>query len=450
MTITSHKDAGPCIAIVGRPNVGKSTLFNRLLGRRQAVVSPLRGTTRDRVYGHLTWQGRAVTLMDTGGVEWVPDSALGHGIQRQVARALEEADGILMVCDAQEGLVPSDELLMQRLRMSGKPFLIAVNKAEHDLSVPSEFYALGIEPLIPVSALHGRGVGELLDMMLQRLLAAETEDHPPSATRADPPPPAIAIVGRQNVGKSSLLNAIVRDERALVSELPGTTRDALDTHLTIGGRRLTLIDTAGLRHRRKVRSPIDTFSMARTVDALRRCDVALLVLDATQGVTSDDRRLVAEIARIGCGLVLLVNKWDLIKGGQEAKLTEQLRHALPSAVFAPVAAVSAKSGYHVMRSVETALQVAQRLRLGVGGWDCGSLLRRAWARHTPPRIRGRVIQLISARWLAGHPWRLQLITRPFGALPPPYQHYLMKQLYADEHLRGVPIAFQMVTPERAR
>jgi len=450
MATTSQNDPRPCIAIVGRPNVGKSTLFNRLLGRRQAVVSSLRGTTRDRLYGRLTWQDRELTLIDTGGVEWAPEEPLGVSVQRQVERAMAEADGFLVVCDAQEGLVPSDEQLVQRLRTIGKPFLVAVNKAEDRLAVPAEFYSLGVEPIVPVSALHGRGISELLAAILQRLPDTEEPARPIFPAGDRPAAPAIAIVGRQNVGKSSLLNAFVRDERAIVSEIPGTTRDALDMRLTLGGRPLVLIDTAGLRHRRKVRSPIDTFSMSRAVEALRRCDVALLVLDAAQGVTSDDRRLVAQVAQIGCGLVLVVNKWDLVKGAKEARLTEAIRRALPGAVFAPAEAVSAKTGYHVMRSLETALQVAGRLQAGLGSWNCLPLLRRAWTRQIPPRIRGRVIQLVSARWVSGRPWQLQLVTKPFGALPPPYQNYLLKQLYADKHLVGIPISLRTVSPERVQ
>lgn len=249
----------------------------------------------------------------------------------------------------------------------------------------------------------------------------------------------VAIVGRQNVGKSSLLNALLREERAIVSEVPGTTRDVVDTILESHGERVRLIDTAGLRHRRKVRHPVDIFSMARTVEAITRCDVALVVLDATQGVTRDDQRILTQVCEAGRGLVLVVNKWDLVKGSGERALTEAMHRAAPSVTFAPVVAVSAKTGFQVTRGLALARQVAQAMRRGLSEAECMVLLRRAWSRHQPPRFRGRVISLQQARWLVGPPARLELTTRPLGRLPEPYLHFLLKQLHADSRLAGIPI-----------
>lgn len=426
------------IAIVGRPNVGKSTLFNRLIGTRKAVVSSIRGTTRDRVYGETVWRGVPVALIDTGGFEFAKVEGLPAAVQRHLRRAVDEADGIVLVCDAQEGLVPADAMIIDVLRNTGKPIVLAANKMDHRLMVPPEFFSLGIEPIYPISALHGRGTGELLDHLVKTpissfasLGASRGIDGLSTA--------AIAIIGRQNVGKSSLFNALLREERAIVSEVPGTTRDTVDTLLRLNDQSVLIIDTAGLRHRRKVKSPIDLFSMSRTIDAIVRCDVVLVVLDATMGVTSDDRRIVGHVLEVGRGLVLLVNKWDLVKGTSEPRLTEIIHRALPSAAFAPVLAVSAKTGFQVARSLSTALDVGRAMRREVPAHECLAIVRRIWDSHLTPRLRGRPIQLREARWLPGRPVHLELAVSPFGQLPRPFHQYLLKRLYVHPTWKGVPI-----------
>ncbi len=424
----------PLIAIVGRPNVGKSTLFNRLVGRRQAVVSPSRGTTRDRLYGAVEWRGRRFTLIDTGGFELEAGPGLPEAVQRHRARAVDEADLILFVCDGQEGVVPADELILQRLRTSGKPVVVVANKLDHELSVPAEFFALGGVERFPLSATHGRGTNDLLD----RLVAGV-----PGAGAAGLTGPAIAIIGRQNVGKSSLFNTLLREERTIVSELPGTTRDAVDTVLEIQGAPVTLVDTAGLRHRRKIRTPVDLFSMARTVEAIKRCQVALLVLDGTMGVTRDDQRILERVLMEGCGLVFVVNKWDLVKNGQEDRLTEGVHRAAPTTRFAPVVATSAKTGYQVMRALRTALEVSRALHRGLPDAELTALLQRAWASRTPPRFRGRSVMLTKARWVPGRPARVELMMRPLNRLPGPYQQYLLKRLYAYPAIAGIPVRLSL-------
>ena len=433
------------IALVGRPNVGKSTLFNRLIGARKAVVSSSRGTTRDRLYGRLEWRGVPFTLIDTGGVEFDVSGSVGTAVQRHIRRALEEADGFLLICDAQEGLLPADQMIVERLRALGKPIILAVNKLDHRLTVPSDFFSLGLDEPLPISALHGRGTGDLLDHLITSCSSIATGA--PSPGSADV---AVAIVGRQNVGKSSLLNALLREDRVIVSEVPGTTRDAVDTRLVVNGAPVCLIDTAGLRHRRKVRDPVDLFSMFRAMEAIERCDVALVVLDAAMGVTTDDRRIITQVCEAGRGLILLVNKWDLVKGGRELALTEAVYRAIPFAAFAPVFAVSAKTGFHLPRVLPTALRIGRSMQQGLAEVDCSTLLKKAWAAHAPPRIRGRAIQLQAARWLAGHPVRVELITRPIGRLPVPYQHYLLKRFYANPKLAGVPVRLIVKEPDGSR
>lgn len=433
----------PLIVIIGRPNVGKSTLFNRLIGSRKAVVSPVRGTTRDRVEGQARWRGRALTLVDCGGFEFTKESGLAAAIQRHVRQAIQEADGIVFVCDAPEGLVPMDELIMERLRETGKPITVVVNKADHRPVVPPEFFRLGVGEILPVSALHGRGIGELLDRLVERFPSPGSPPAPPGS-----PVMAIAIIGRQNVGKSSLYNALVREERVIVSEAPGTTRDAIDTLLTVDGTPVRLIDTAGLRHRRKVKSPVDLFAMSRSMEAIERCDVALVVLDATQGLTQDDRRIVQQVCDAGRGLVVLMNKWDLVNGGRERTLPELIHHALPAAAFAPVIAVSATTGFHVAQSLTVARSVFRAMHRPMSDEDCHRLVQELWGSRPAPRCRGRTIHLQQARWVPGRPVRVELTVRPAGYVPVPFRRFLLKRLSTHPRVGGIPI--RLIVMEQSR
>ncbi len=446
--------------------MGKSTLFNRLIGQRKAVISTIGGTTRDRLYGPVEWRGIPLTLIDIGGLEFARTIGIAAEVQKHAQRALQEADGFLFLCDAQDGFVPADAMIMERLRKTGKPIVVAVNKADQHLVVPPEFFSLGVAEVSPVSALHGRGTGELLDVLVERVAGPPAPQgvRPAPVETSSPPSQriaAIAIVGRQNVGKSSLFNALLREERVIVSEVPGTTRDAVDTALTVQGTPVVLIDTAGLRHRRKVREPVDHFAMSRAISAIERCDVALVVLDATQGVTRDDQRIVTRVCEAGCGCVLVLNKWDLVSGGgrrvasrgdatpqAERRLAELVHRAAPSARFAPVLAVSAKTGFHVARSLTMALQVVRSMRRVVSESECRAILEQAWAAQPPPRYRGRPIRLRQVRWVPGRPVRLELDTAPVSWLPGPYQHYLLKRLYASPRFSGIPILLIFKKPGR--
>ena len=444
----SGKPAHPIFALVGRPNVGKSTLFNRLIGSRKAVVSASRGTTRDRLFGRLEWCGTPLTLIDAGGVEFDATGSVATAVQRHVGLALEEADGFLLVCDAQQGLLPADQMIVERLRALDKPIVLAVNKLDDRLAVPPDFFSLGLDRPLPVSAIHGRGTGDLLDRLVDTYRALRQQ--PLGSDQSTVGLVSVAIVGRQNVGKSSLLNALLREDRVIVSEVPGTTRDAIDTRLLVNGTPLCLIDTAGLRHRRKVRDPVDFFSMVRSTEAIGRCDVALVVLDGATGVATDDRRIITQICEAGRGLILLVNKWDLVVGGRERQLADVVHRAIPFAAFAPVIAISAKTGLHLPRVLTAVLRVARAMHQGLSEKECMALLGKAWASHTPPRFRGRAIQLQRARWLPGHPARVELITRPIGRLPGPYQHYLLRKLHDHPKLPGVPIHLLVREPGESR
>jgi len=249
------------------------------------------------------------------------------------------------------------------------------------------------------------------------------------------------------VGKSSLLNAWLREERVIVSDMPGTTRDAVDTRLMVGLSPIRLIDTAGLRHRRKVKDPIDHFAMSRAVEVIERCDVVLVVLDATQGITRDDQRIIARVCEAGRGCVLVVNKWDLVIGGRLRALPEAVRSNIPAGLSPPVVAVSAKTGFQVFDVLKTALRVHRMMRSGLKDEVVQALLTRAWAAHRPPRYRGRVVHLRGARWLSGRPNRLELRLRPVAWLPSSYEHYLLRQVQSLPALSGIPIALLLRGPE---
>ena len=443
ISTTPTHPSRPVIALVGRPNVGKSTLFNRLIGARQSVVSSTRGTTRDRLYGAVHWRSRTITLMDLGGIELTVSEGLTRAVQQHVQRAMDDADGFMLICDAQEGLIPADELILARLRTAGKPLFVVVNKVDQPGGVPSEFFALNGVSLFAVSALHGTGTGDMLDALITHFRIPMPSPSPVLL----PPSGTFAIIGRQNVGKSSLLNALVREERALVSDEPGTTRDLVETSLTLAGERLTLIDTAGLRHRRKVHNPIDTFSMSRTLQALARCDVALVVLDATQGVTSDDRRLVDLACQHQRGLLILLNKWDLIAQRPTAlQLVQRVHRTLPASRFAPVLPISATTGFQVTKALTGALAILHTMRRGVSESACTSLIRSLWDAAPIPRVRGRLIHLEGARWTPGRPIKLELLLHPTSWLPPAHYRGLINRLYAARPaLAGVPI--QLITTQ---
>ncbi len=433
------------VAIVGRPNVGKSTLFNRLVGWRKAVVSTTRGTTRDRLSGELEWRGVPVTVLDTGGLEFELTHPLGEAVQRQARRALQDADRLVLVCDSQTGMVPADQMILDSLRPLGKPIIVAVNKSDNTLELAPEFFTLGATEVCAVSALHGRGIGELMDSMVAGWDGTVAQEELTAR------PLGLAIIGRQNVGKSSLFNAIVREERVIVSELPGTTRDAVDTALMIDGTPVVLIDTAGLRHRRKVRDPIDWFSMSRAKEVVQRCDVALVVLDATQGLTQDDRRLISDAYEAGAGLVVLVNKWDLTKTVKERDVASHVHRQMALAACAPVIAVSAKTGFGVMQAVKTALTIGQKIRGGVAHPRLLEILHVAWTAGPPPRDRGRLVRLQDARWVPSRPAYVQLEVRPRGSrLPSPFERSILKRLYAHPALTGIPVKLRVSDPHEKR
>src|SRR5512143_4064708 len=333
----------PVVAIVGRPNVGKSTLFNRLVGERIAIVEDIPGTTRDRIYATTEWRGREFSLIDTGGLEDPRTGEMEAAVRRQAEAAIAEADLVLFIVDAQSGILPVEHEVADLLRRSRKPVLLVANKADswRGEAQAAEFYELGLGEVVAVSAIQGLGTGDLLDAVVEHLPAEAPEEETAGAR--------VAIVGRPNVGKSSFLNTLVGSERAVVSEVPGTTRDTIDTTMELDGRRVVLLDTAGIRRRGRIEEGIEKYALLRTAQALERADVAILLIDATEGITAQDVHIAGYALEASVGLVLAVNKWDVVDRGPEMTETVEAEvdrefHFVP---WMPHHLVSAKTGRNV-------------------------------------------------------------------------------------------------------
>ncbi|HNT73651.1 MAG TPA: ribosome biogenesis GTPase Der [Anaerolineae bacterium] len=401
----------PLVAIVGRPNVGKSTLFNRFVGERRAVVSDVAGTTRDRIIAEAEWNDRTFLVADTGGIEILPptiEQGLRPGdvlplledsaafiplIRLQAEQAIEEADVILFLTDADVGLTGADRQVADLLYQTEKPVLVVANKAESAVREMTalEFYELGFAEVHAVSALHGVGVGDLLDAVVALL-------PPPVAEEADLSGDAvyIAILGRPNVGKSSLMNKLLGEERAIVSPVSGTTRDALDTTLLWGDQKLVLIDTAGIRRRGKIDPGVEKYSVLRAARALHRTDVALLLIDAVEGITAQDTHIAGMIADVGVSVVAVVNKWDAVDAAirqDRQGFADRVREDLKFLSYVPILFISALTGLHVDQVIPTALDVvaARYQRLPTG--QLNDLVRSALQQHAPPSKRGKWLKV---------------------------------------------------------
>ncbi|MFN3974221.1 MAG: ribosome biogenesis GTPase Der [Dehalococcoidia bacterium] len=438
----------PLIAIVGRPNVGKSTLFNRLLGKRVAIVAEEPGTTRDRIAAPLFLDSRRVILVDTGGLLSKTATTLEAQVRQQTLAAIREAEVVIFLTDASTGLHPEDGVIADLLRRSGKTVVLAVNKAEgpgRALQV-GEFYALGLGEPLPISALHNRGIGDLLERVAN--LLPHAQETPPE----EKPLLKLAIVGRPNVGKSSLLNAMLGEERAIVTPEPGTTRDALDTSATYKGVPLLLIDTAGIRRRGRIEPGIEQFAVLRALQAIERCDVALLVLDALEAVTAQDAHIAGYVLDAYKGLVVAVNKWDLarLQGAREAQAREAVRAGLHFVPYALVLFVSALTGEGVPDLLEASLLVWRERQKQVPQEDLTRVLSEVLARHAPPSRGGRPLHIYSLRQEGVCPPTFVFVVNDPESVHFSYQRYLSNALREAFGFQGTPLRLVFTKKTRKR
>lgn len=377
----------PTVAIVGRPNVGKSTLFNRLIGERRAIVEDLPGTTRDRMYGESEWQGIEFTIIDTGGLQdrdeydQLAPREISEHTQNQARFAIEEADVILFLVDGAAGVSAADHDVAELIRRSEKPVVLGVNKTESESRRANavEFYELGIGEPIAFSSLHGQGTGDLLDALVPFLPRADEEEEEPDY-------PKFAVVGRPNVGKSSLLNTLMGMERMIVSDVPGTTRDSIDTTVNWAGNMVTLIDTAGIRRRGKIERGVEKHSVLRSMRAIDRADVAMIILDGEEGFTAQDTHIVGYVAEAQKGVILVVNKWDLVTKDSKtmAEWEAQAAETFSFVPYAPIIFTSALTGQRVNQIIEVALHVYGERQKRISTGEVNRMLREAVAQHPPP------------------------------------------------------------------
>ena len=411
----------PTVAIVGRPNVGKSTLFNRILGGRPAIVSDQPGTTRDRHFGDAEWQGRHFWVVDTGGLLPDSDDSMDRAIRAQVEFALDEADVILFVVDGREGLNPVDRAIAERLRKAGRPVILAVNKLDNLENSTEQygFYSLGFGDPVGVSAAVGKGSGDLLDGVVERL--------PPFDPAEAEETINVAVVGRPNVGKSSIVNRLLGEERHVVAPQAGTTRDAIDSTLRFQGKTLNFIDTAGLRRRAKVEDDLEFYSTLRTERAIERAHVAVLVVDAAVGLHNQDLRIATRAWDEGAGLIVLVNKWDLVPE-KDANTARQGQEALiakaPFLRYVPFLYVSALTGQRVRKVLDLIVEVAEGRERRVPTAEVNKVLASLIERNAPPQKPGEEVKLLYASQIATAPPTLAIVSNRPDEVPESYQRYL--------------------------
>lgn len=434
----------PVVALVGRPNVGKSTLFNRLVGERIAIVEDLPGTTRDRLYGDTEWAGVPFVVVDTGGLALDPTNNMLESIRAQAEVAMEEADVIVFLVDAADGLTAADEDVAERLRLTRKPIVLAANKAdnpERRLNAV-EFYSLGLSEPVPISAIHGTGTGDLLDQIVAQL--------PVTPEAEDDDSVKIALVGRPNVGKSSLLNRLLGEQRSIVSEVPGTTRDAIDTKMRYSNQDITLIDTAGIRRRGKVEVGVEKYSVLRSMRAIQRSDVALLLVDGAEGITAQDAHVAGYIIEEGKSAVVVVNKWDLVEKDSNTlhEYAAKVRAALNFLDYVPVIFISALTGQRVNQVLPTALRVYEARFQRIPTAELNRLLQDAIAHHAPPTRGGQRLKFYYGTQVSVDPPRFVFFVNDHRLVHFTYERYLENLLRQRYVYEGTPVKLIFRTRER--
>lgn len=427
----------PLVALVGRPNVGKSTLFNRIVGERIAIVEDVAGTTRDRLYYDADWAGHEFTIIDTGGLEIQPGSDLAHRVQQQAELAIADADVIVFVVDVRQGITASDSEVASALRQTNKPVLVVANKADtaNRRLDATEFYQLGLPNVYPISALHGTGTGELLDAVVAGFPRHPTELAEERGVR-------FALVGRPNVGKSSLLNAIVGEERAVVTDIPGTTRDTIDTAIEIDGERLVIVDTAGVRRRGKIERGVEQYSVIRSLRAMERADVVGVVIDATEGAaTAQDTHLAGFARDETKGIMIIVNKWDLVPQTAQTHdyWVQRIREDFKFVAYAPILFVSARQHWHLDDIPRTVFEIAAERNKRVPTAALNDLVAEAIHAHGPGSERGRSLKVYYVTQASVNPPTFVFFVNDSNLLQFSYQRYLENRLRAAFGFEGTAV-----------
>ena len=428
----------PIVAIVGRPNVGKSTLVNRLVGSRNSIVDDLPGVTRDRIYFDVEWQNKVFTVIDTGGIIPSDEDEIMVSIFDQAKIACEEADKIVFLVDGKDGVNPVDYDIAKILRQSGKPVFLAVNKLDNPESylMVNDFYSLALGEPLGISALHGSGgVGDLLDIITEDF---ETTDELPEEEKRI----KIAIVGRPNAGKSSIVNALLNEERVIVSDVSGTTRDSIDSYVTYNNREFTIVDTAGIRKKSKVDYGVEKFAVDRAIRSIRDCDVALLVIDATEGISDQDKKISSIITEAGKGLIIAINKWDLIEDKKSNTINQfdkKLSNDIPFLEFAPKIYISAKTKQRLNKIFEQAAEVYEQCTKRVSTGLLNKVVKELYALNPPTSIKGKRLKILYSTQSDVQPPTFVLFANNADLLKDHYKRYIENKLREAFGFFGTPI-----------
>jgi GTPase len=427
--------SNPVVALIGRQNVGKSTLLNRIAGKPLAIVEDLPGTTRDRIFAEAIWNGISFTIVDTGGLEFQGKSHVAREVREQAETAISEADVIIFLTDVKEGVMPVDYEVADILRKSDKPVVLAVNKVDSDKqkAEAAEFYKLGFGDPFPMSGYHGRWVAELLDKVVSLFPLQISEQS--KATEGL----SIAIVGRPAVGKSSLLNALLGTERSIVGEKPGTTRDAIDTRFDFNNQNVILIDTAGIRRRGKVEKGIEWYSVLRAMRAIDRADIAFLVVDAIEPLTDQDTHIAGYVEKAGKGIIVLVNKWDLCTEKNKTSYDEYIYSRLKFASYASILYISAKLEQGINKIMPLAVQIQQERAMRIPDSEINELIKKAVASHNRPRIGNKILDLYSASQSGINPPTFKFLVNDSKLIHFSYERFLENKLREIYRFKGTPI-----------
>jgi GTP-binding protein len=425
----------PVVSILGRPNVGKSTLFNRLVGERKAIVHDMPGVTRDRHYGETFWNGRDFTLIDTGG--YIPDDphVFSAGIREQVHIAIEESDVLIFVVDITLGVTDMDKEVAEILRKSKKPLLVATNKSDNIERSwgMADFYSLGFDNLFAVSAVNGTGTGEFLDKLVSLL--------PPKQEETENKYPKLAIIGRPNVGKSSLVNALLGQERSIVTDIAGTTRDSINSLLTVGDKTYELVDTAGLRRKARVAENIEFYSYIRTEKAIRECDIAILLIDAVQGFEAQDARVMLEAEKFNKGLMLIINKWDLVEKETNTfkEYEDAIKRKMPNLDYVPILSISATSKQRVHKIIEEVDMILEERKKKISTSKFNEFVEMITRANPLPNVRGVSLKIKYATQVKANPPVFAFFMNKPQEMPANYRRYIENKLRDTFSFRGVPI-----------